>query len=65
MNEQYAERLAAPTRPAESESQHDLVAAVPVPSAKARTERILFVGTVLVTQVSWLGVLAYVAFHLL
>ena len=65
MNEQYAERLVSPTRAAGLDTQQVAGSTGPIRTRDGRVDRILFVGMVLVIQVSWLGLLAYGVLRLL
>jgi hypothetical protein len=64
MNEHCAERLLSPTR-AQVAGARIGTSETPTPGEPRRLKPALFVGTVLLAQLSWLGALAYAAFRLL
>jgi hypothetical protein len=64
VNEQYVELLVAPTRPHAADT-HKPEAVQAGRDEPRRLNGIVFVGSVLVTQLSWLGALAYAAVRFL
>lgn len=59
MNEYCIERPASPTGPDVSETRTAGMSEPSIGTDRLRLSRIVFLGTVLVTQVTWLGALAY------
>jgi hypothetical protein len=67
MNEHCAERLVSPTRSDVADTADAPIGAskTRMPREPRRLKPVLFLGTVVLAQLSWLGALAYAAFRLL